>query len=65
MAKKTKVEVEEPQVQEEVAVETAPVVEQPKIVVKEKPLPTPKKDIWEIKDRTYFLKGGKNLYLIL
>ena len=56
MAKKTKkVEVEEPQVQE-VAVETAPVVEQPK--VKEKPLSTPK-DTWEVKNRTYFLKGGK------
>jgi len=61
MAKKakTKVEVEEPQVQEEVAVETAPVVKQPKQVVKEKPLPTPKNDEWEIKDRTYFLKSGK------
>ena len=60
MAKKakTKVEVEEPQVQE-VAVETAPVVKQPKQVVKEKPLPIPKNDKWEIKDRTYFLKSGK------
>ena len=48
MAKKTKkVEVEEPQVQEKVAVKTAPVVEQPK----------PKKDSWEIKDRTYYLLG--------
>ena len=35
------------------------VVEQPKIVVKEKPLPTPKKDTWEIKDRMYRLKGSK------
>jgi len=43
---------------EEVAVETIPVVEQPKIVVKEKPLPTPKKDTWEIKDRFYLLKGN-------
>ena len=55
MAKKAKkVEVEEPQVQEETVV-----VEQPKTVVKEKPLPTPKKDIWEIKDRVYYLKGRK------
>jgi len=43
---------------EEVVVETIPVVEQPKIVVKEKPLPTPKKDTWEIKDRFYLLKGN-------
>jgi len=50
MSNKTKkVEVEEPQVQEEVQV-----VEQPK--VKEKPLPTPK-DTWEVKDRLYYLKG--------
>jgi hypothetical protein len=50
MTKKTKkVEVEEPQVQEEVAVSTAPVVEQPKT----------KNDKWEIKDRTYYLKNGK------
>ena len=35
------------------------VVEKPKVVVKEKPLPTPKKDTWEIKDRIYYLKGGK------
>ena len=47
MAKKTKkVEVEEPQVQEETVV-----MEQPK--VKEKPLPTPK-ETWEIKDRGYY-----------
>ena len=39
--------------------EVTQVVEQPKTVVKEKPLPTQKKDTWEIKDRTYFLKGGK------
>ena len=49
MAKKTKkVEVEEPQVQEEVAVKTAPVVEQPNPI---------KKD-WEVKDRVYYLKGN-------
>ena len=43
MAKKTKVEVEEPQIQ--------------KVKVVEKPLP--KSNRWEVKDRTYFLKGGK------
>ena len=54
MTKKTKkVEVEEPQVQE-VAVETAPVVEQPKARERVKP-----KNEWEIKDRLYILKGGK------
>ena len=55
MAKKTKkVEVEEPQVQEEVVVETAPVVEQPKVRERVKP-----KNEWEIKDRLYTLRGGK------
>ena len=55
MAKKTKkVEVEEPQIQEEVAVQTAPVVEQPKARERVKP-----KNEWEIKDRIYLLKGGK------
>ena len=38
-------------------VETPSVVKQPKVVVKEKPLPTPKKNKWEIKDRVYHLKG--------
>ena len=52
MAKKTKVEVEEPQIKEEVVVETPPVVEQPKEILK------PKNE-WEIKDRLYLLKGGK------
>ena len=61
MAKKqkTKVEVEEPQVQEEVVVvETPQVVEQPKPKRVE---PTYKKagDGWEIKDRTYYLKSKK------
>jgi len=42
-----------------VVLEEPQIIEQPKVVVKEKPLPTPKKDVWEIKDRTYFLKGGK------
>ena len=41
---------------EVVTKEVTQVVEQPKIVIKEKPLPTPKKDTWEIKDRTYLLK---------
>jgi hypothetical protein len=55
MAKKqeTKVEVEEPQI-EETVVETAPVIEQPKARERIKP-----KDEWEIKDRLYTLKGGK------
>jgi hypothetical protein len=46
---------------EETEVNVTPVVDipKPKVVVKEKPLPTQKKDTWEIKDRTYFLKGGK------
>ena len=55
MTKKTKkVEVEKPQIQEKIQV-----VEQPKVVVKENPLPTSKKDIWKIKPRTYLLKGNK------
>tara|TARA_R110001592_G_scaffold3185_5_gene17936 strand:- start:871 stop:1719 length:849 start_codon:yes stop_codon:yes gene_type:complete len=33
------------------------VVKQPKTVVKEKPLPTPQKNKWEIKNRVYHLKG--------
>ena len=58
MAKKqkTKVEVEIPQVQD--VVETPQVVKQPKSVVKEKPLPTSRKNTWEIKDRFYLLKGN-------
>ena len=51
--KQKKVEVQESQIQEEVQV-----VEQPKVVVKEKPLSTSKKDTWEIKDRFYLLKGN-------
>ena len=39
---------------EEVVVETAPVVEQPKVRERVKP-----KNEWEIKDRLYILKGGK------
>ena len=55
MAKKTKkVEVEEPQIQEEVAVvEVAPVVKQPKARERIKP-----SNEWEIKDRIYMLIGG-------
>ena len=50
MAKKTKkVEVEEPQVQEEKVV-----IEQPKVRERKKPV-----DEWEIKDRTYYLKHDK------
>ena len=57
MAKKQetkKVEVEEPQIQEEAVIKTASVVEQPKIRERVKP-----KNEWEIKDRLYVLKGGK------
>ena len=65
MAKKKKVEVEESQIQEEVAVKTAPVVEQPKKEVRKEPS---KKmiDGWEIKDRMYFLTDDKSplTYLI-
>ena len=43
---------------EVVTEEVTQVVEQPKVVVKEKPLPTSKKDTWEIKDRFYLLKGN-------
>ena len=54
MAKKTKkVEVEEPQIQEEVVVET-PMVEEPKVRKRLKP-----SNEWEIKDRIYYLKGDK------
>jgi hypothetical protein len=58
MAKKEtkKVEVETPQVEEKVAVKTAPVVEQPKPKKAE-----PKKPDWEIKDRIYYLKKMKPL----
>ena len=55
MAKKTKkIEAKEPQIQEEVMVETPPVVEQPKTRERIKP-----QNEWEIKDRIYYLKGGK------
>ena len=56
MAKKEtkKVEVEEPQIQEEVVVKTTPVVEQPKARERVKP-----KNEWEIKDRLYVLRDGK------
>jgi len=49
MAKKQKTQVEP----------TPQVVEQPKTVVKEKPLPTPEKRSWEIKDRMYVLNNNK------
>jgi len=52
MAKKQKTKV--------VTEEVTQVVEQPKeTMVMEKPLPSPKKDTWEIKDRMYYLKGDK------
>ena len=54
MTKKTKkVEVEEPQIQEEVMVET-PVAEKPQTRERLKP-----SNEWEIKDRVYYLKGNK------
>ena len=46
-------------------VPTPPVVEQPKVVKQEKvetlvmEKPLPKKDTWELKNRIYYLKGGK------
>jgi signal peptidase I len=55
--KRKKVEVEEPQAQEEVAVKTAPVVKEPQVV--KQPIENPG-DNWEIKDRTYYLIGRKN-----
>ncbi len=65
MAKKKKVEVEEPQIQEERVVETAPVVEQPTKTTRKEPA----KNVvggWEIKDRMYFLTDNKSplTYLI-
>ena len=63
MAKKkeTKVEVEEPQV-ETVTMEEPVVMEEPKIEtpkIKKEVKLEPKKPKWEIKDRLYYLKGGK------
>ena len=40
-------------------VEAPKVVEQPKVETPVMETPKPTKDKWEIKDRTYFLKGGK------
>ena len=56
MAKKEtkRVEVEEPQIQEEVVVKTTPVVEHPKARERVKP-----KNEWEIKARLYVLRDGK------
>ena len=53
MAKKQKTK------KEVVTEEVTQVVEQPKTVVKEKPLPTSKKDTWEIKDRVYHLRSKR------
>ena len=62
MAKKKEKEViEEPQVEKEVIVE-APKPEpipEPVVVAKVPQKETPKKDVWEIKDRMYYLKGNK------
>ena len=55
MAKKKETNKEMEMVNDFVEVQTP---EQPKPVVKEKPLPTPKKSGWEIKDRFYMLKGN-------
>ena len=65
MAKKKKVEVEEPQIQEEIVVKTAPVVEQPKKQTRKEPAKNVV-DGWEIKDRLYFLTDNKSplTYLI-
>jgi len=56
MAKKEtkKVEVQEPQIQEEIAVKTAPVAKQPKTKEIKKP-----SNEWEIKDRTYYLRSNE------
>jgi hypothetical protein len=65
MAKKKKIEVEQPQIQEEIAVQVAPIVEKPKQKTRKEPS---KKIIggWEIKDRMYFLTDNKSplTYLI-
>jgi len=66
MAKKkeTKVEVEQPQVEETVTIEE-PIVETPKVVVETKkskrtdPVYKKAEDGWEIRDRMYRLKGNK------
>ena len=58
MAKKqeTKVEVKEPQIQEEIMVETPPIKEKPK---RKEPTYKKAEDGWEIKDRVYYIKGSK------
>ena len=58
MAKKEtkKVEIEIPQTEEKVVTKEPQVVKQQKTVVKEKSLATPR-ETWEVKDRTYHLKG--------
>ena len=64
--KKTKVEVETPQVEETVVMKE-PVVETPRVEVKPKTKEKPKsKNDWEIKDRAYYLtKGRKPLSYII
>ena len=63
--KQKKVEVQEPQIQEEIVVETAPIVEQPKKQTRKEPAKNVV-DGWEIKDRMYFLSDNKSplTYLI-
>jgi len=58
MAKKQtkKVEVQEPYVEETVVVEAPKPEPKPQSVIKKE---LPKKDVWEIKARTYFLRGSK------
>jgi hypothetical protein len=59
MAKKKMAKVEEPIVEETVAVKEQPVVkEQPKVKIPE--IKTKSKDMWEIKDRTYLLSNKEN-----
>ena len=61
MAKKKKETIAEQSVVEETVVMEEPVVEAPKI--KKEAKPEPKKDKWEIKNRTYFLRGKERTSL--
>ena len=60
MAKKQtkKVEVEEPYVEETVVVETPKPEPKPQPVVEKKP---PSKDVWDLKNRVYYLKGNNSI----
>ena len=57
MAKKKKETIVKEPIVEETVVMEEPKVETPKI--KKEVKPEPKKDRWEVKDRVYFLKGGR------